>query len=54
VNQKEEDPDRARQEKPSLRLSFARVIEDQVEKLLEGTLERRNKLFLVEELFLVV
>jgi hypothetical protein len=42
VNQKEEDPEPARQEKPSLRTSFARIIEDQVEELLEGMLERRK------------
>jgi hypothetical protein len=42
VNQKEEDLEPARQEKPSFRMSFARMIEDQVEELLEGMLEWRK------------
>jgi hypothetical protein len=40
MNQKEEDLEPARQEKQSLRMSFNRIIEDQVEELLEGMLER--------------
>jgi hypothetical protein len=40
VNKKEEDPELARQEKPSLRMSFSRITEDQVKELLEGMLER--------------
>jgi hypothetical protein len=42
VNQKEEDPKPARQKKPSLGISFARIIEDQVEESLEWLLERRR------------
>jgi hypothetical protein len=40
MNQKEEDLEPARQEKQSLRMSFNRIIEDQVEELLGGMLER--------------
>jgi hypothetical protein len=42
VNQKKEDHEPVRQEKLSLRMSFARIIEDQIEELLEGVLERRK------------
>jgi hypothetical protein len=42
VNQKEENPEPARQKKLSLRMSFARIIEDIVEELLEGILEMRK------------
>jgi hypothetical protein len=42
VNQKEKDLKPARQEKPSLRMSFALIIEDQVEELVDGMLERRK------------
>jgi hypothetical protein len=43
VNQKEEDPESARQEKPFLKMYLARIIKDQVEELLEGRVERREK-----------
>jgi hypothetical protein len=42
VNQKKEDPEPVRQEKLSLRMSFAQIIEDQIEELLEGVLEMRK------------
>jgi hypothetical protein len=43
VNQKEEDPESARQEKPFLKMYLAWIIKDQVEELLEGRVERRGK-----------
>jgi hypothetical protein len=42
VNQKEEDPEPPCKEKPSLRMSFARIIDNQVEELLEGMLKWRK------------
>jgi hypothetical protein len=42
VNQKEEYLEPTCQEKLSLRISFARIIEDQIEESLEWLLERRR------------
>jgi hypothetical protein len=54
VNQKEEDPESARQEKLFLKMYLAWIIKDQVEELLEGRVERREKKITVVHKVLVM